>query len=173
MTWLILLALLTFILAIILFWISSQQRHRSGLPGGRVIYADTRAWCKPVEKPLYDSYLGLTGKPDYLVEEGDQIIPVEVKSSRVTESPYDSHIYQLAAYCMLVDRTLGKRPRYGILHYPKRTFAIDFTPELESAVIQMLMVMQENRKAYPRSHNSPQRCAKCGFRSVCDQALGI
>jgi CRISPR-associated exonuclease Cas4 len=115
----------------------------------------------------------LTGKPDYLVEEGDQIIPVEVKSTNVTDAPYDSHIYQLASYCMLVERTFGKRPRYGILHYPRRTFAIDFTPELESSVMRILMEMLESRRDFPRSHNSPQRCARCGFRSVCDQALGI
>ena len=170
MTWLALLALL---LAVVLFWISTQQRRHAGLPGGRVIYADTRAWGKPLEKPLYNSFLGLTGKPDYLVEEGDQIIPVEVKSTNVTDAPYDSHIYQLASYCMLVERTFGKRPRYGILHYPRRTFAIDFTPELESSVMRILMEMLESRKDFPRSHNSPQRCARCGFRSVCDQALGI
>lgn len=170
MAWLALLAL---ILAIALFWISSRQRQHAGLPGGRVIYADTRAWGKPVEKPLYDAYLGLTGKPDYLVEDGDQIIPVEVKSTQVSDTPYDSHIFQLAAYCMLVERTFGKRPRYGILHYPKRTFAIDFTPELESSVMRILLEMGENRKEFARSHTSPQRCARCGFRSVCDQALGL
>lgn len=170
MPWLALLALL---LAIALFWISSQQRRSAGLPGGRVIYADTRAWGKPLEKPLYDSFLGLAGKPDYLVEQGDQLIPVEVKSTNVSDAPYDSHIYQLAAYCMLVERTFGKRPRYGILHYPRRTFAIDYTPELESTVMQILMQMQESKKEFPRSHNSPPRCARCGFRSVCDQALGL
>jgi CRISPR-associated exonuclease Cas4 len=173
MTWLALLALLILLLAAALFWVSSQQRHHAGLPGGRVIYADTRAWGKPLEKPLYDSYLGLTGKPDYLVEQGDQVIPVEVKSTSVSDAPYDSHIFQLAAYCMLVERTFGKRPSYGILHYPRRTFAIDFTPELESSVMKILLEMQENRKEYHRSHNSPQRCARCGFNSICDQSLSI
>jgi CRISPR-associated exonuclease Cas4 len=170
MPWLALIALL---LSVILFWISKQQRRNAGLPGGRVIYADTRAWGKPVEKPLYDAFLGLTGKPDYLVQDGDQVIPVEVKSTHVNDTPYDSHILQLAAYCMLVERCLGKRPQYGILHYPRRTFAIDFTPELESTVMRLLLEMQANRKDIPRSHESPPRCARCGFRSVCDQALRI
>jgi CRISPR-associated exonuclease Cas4 len=170
MTWLALIALL---LALLLFWVSKQQRRHAGLPGGRVIYADTRAWGKPVEKPLYDAFLGLTGKPDYLVQDGDQIIPVEVKSTSVSDAPYDSHILQLAAYCMLVERCLGKRSQYGILHYPRRTFAIDFTPELESTVMHLLLEMQANRKDIPRSHDSPPRCARCGFRSVCDQALRI
>lgn len=173
MSWLIPLALIALLLAIVFFWISRQQRQHAGLPGGRVIYTDTRAWGKPLEKPLYDSFLGLTGKPDYLVEEGDQIIPVEVKSTNISDAPYDSHIYQLAAYCMLVERTFGKRPHYGILHYPRRTFAIDFTPELEASVMHILMEMQENRKEFPRSHHTPSRCTRCGFRSVCDQSLSI
>lgn len=170
MTWLGLIALL---LSLILFWVSRQQRRHAGLPGGRVIYADTRAWGTPLEKPLYDAFLGLTGKPDYLIQDGDQIIPVEVKSTNVGDTPYDSHILQLAAYCMLVERSLGKRPPYGILHYPRRTFAIDFTPELETSVMRLLVEMQATRKDYPRSHASPHRCARCGFRSVCDQALRI
>lgn len=170
MTWL---AFIVLFCALILFWISSLQRRNAGLPGSRVIYTDTRAWGKPVEKPLYDSSLGLTGKPDYLMESGKEIIPVEVKSTHVLDAPYDSHILQLAAYCMLVDHCLGKRPSYGILHYPRRTFAIDFTPELESEVMQILMNMQATRKDVSRSHENAQRCARCGFRSVCDQALRI
>jgi len=83
-------AILAVITALLLFWLSARKQKTAGLPGGRVIYADTSGW-QPVEKPLYDPILGLTGKPDYLVKKGKQIIPVEVKSSRVMASPYDSH----------------------------------------------------------------------------------
>jgi CRISPR-associated exonuclease Cas4 len=159
-------------LALLFFWLSGRKRQKSGLPGGRVIYADTSTWGK-VEKPLYDPVLGLTGKPDYLVERGDEIIPVEVKSRQVDQAPYDAHIYQLGAYCMLVEHVYGKRPRYGILHYTNRTFAIDYTPELEAAVRQVMTAMQAQRKEAARSHESPQRCNRCGFRSICDQALRI
>ncbi len=37
-------ALVIFIVAIIFFWQSTRQRREAGLPGGRVIYTDTRAW---------------------------------------------------------------------------------------------------------------------------------
>jgi CRISPR-associated exonuclease Cas4 len=95
------LALALFIFALFFFRKSSIQRKEAGLPGGRIIYTDTRGWGK-VEKPLFYPALELTGKPDYLVEKNGQIIPVEVKSGRAPEAPYDSHIYQLAAYCILV-----------------------------------------------------------------------
>jgi len=159
-------------LALVLFWLSTRQRRSAGLPAGRVIYTDTRAWG-PVEQPLYDAGLGLTGKPDYLVEQQGQVIPVEVKSGRVGGTPHDSHIYQLAAYCLLVHRQLGKRPAYGILHYPNRTFAIDYTPQLEASLLALPDEMhgQQKRKDVARSHENPARCSRCGFRHICDQRL--
>lgn len=166
------LSLALLILALILFWQSARQRKATGLPGGRVIYTDTRPWVK-VEKPLYDPVLRLTGKPDYLVEREGQIIPVEVKSGRAPEAPYDSHIFQLASYCLLVERTTGKRPPYGIIHYTNRDFAVDYTPKLESALLKVLTDMRgdEARTQVDRSHDENLRCLHCGFRRVCDQHI--
>jgi len=167
-------ALLLGVAALILFWVARRKQRQSGLPGGRLIYTDTQAWAR-VEKPLFCQELNLTGKPDYLVEQNGQIIPVEVKSSRQVQSPYESHVYQLAAYCILVDRCLGKRPAYGILHYPDKTYAIDFTASLEEKVMSLLAEMQavvEESQA-ERSHESAQRCVRCGYRDICDQALRI
>jgi CRISPR-associated exonuclease Cas4 len=165
--------LLILLLALVLFFISGRQRRRAGLPGGRVIYTDTRAWDK-LEKPLFDRDLALTGKPDYLVEKNGKIIPVEVKTGRTPEAPYDSHIFQVAAYCMLVQKTYGKRPPHGIIHYPDRDFAVDYTSDLENALLDLLAEMRkdERRNEVQRSHEDPQRCRRCGFRAVCDQRLG-
>ena len=165
-------ALFLFILALVLLWLSSRQRKKAGLPGGRIIYTDTRAWGE-VEKPLYDAQLGLTGKPDYLVEKDGQIIPVEVKSGKAPDAPYDSHIYQIAAYCLLVQRGMGKRPPYGIIHYSDRDFAVDFTPELENNLLDVLAEMRrdEVRTGVARSHEVPARCSRCGYRDLCDQKL--
>jgi CRISPR-associated exonuclease Cas4 len=161
------------LLAAALFWLSTRQRKQAGLPGGRVIYTDTRAWG-PLEKPLYAAGLGLTGKPDYLVEQDGRILPVEVKTGRTPPAPYDAHVYQVAAYCLLVEKTYGRRPPYGIIHYPARDFAVDYTPELESALLDLLAEMRrdERRDSVDRSHEDPARCQGCGFRSVCDRKLG-
>ncbi len=166
------LAVLLFLCALWVFWIANRRQRASGLPGGRVIYADTGLWGK-VEEPLYDPTLGLTGKPDYLVEQRGATIPVEVKSGKVGQEPHDSHIFQLAAYCLLIERTMGKRPAYGILHYPNRTYAIDYTPQLEQALLDLLNEMRSygDRKEGECSHESPARCARCGYRSICDQVL--
>jgi CRISPR-associated exonuclease Cas4 len=160
------------VIAIILFWQVYRGRKALGLPAGRVIYADMRGWG-PVEQPLFDAELGLVGKPDYLVESAGQLIPVEVKSIRNSTAPYDAHIFQLAAYCLLVQLQLGKRPSYGILHYANRTYAIDYTPQLEQAVRDLLIEIhaQGKLKELPRSHDSAARCSHCNYRSVCDQRL--
>jgi CRISPR-associated exonuclease Cas4 len=158
--------------AFILFVISGKQRGAAGLPGGRIIYTDTRSWGK-LEKPLYDKDHMLTGKPDYLVEQNGKIIPVEVKSGHTPDAPYDSHIFQVAAYCLLVQSTYGKRPPYGIIHYPGRDFAIDYTAELEGALINLIadMRIDEQHGEVSRSHEQEQRCRGCGFRAACDQRL--
>ena len=171
------LALVLIFFALLLLWQARQQRRAIGLPGGRLIYSDTSNW-QPQEEPLYDSGLGLTGRPDYLIEDGSMIIPVEVKSSHPPHAPYDAHIYQLAAYCVLVEKVYGVRPNYGVLHYAggaqsSRTFAVDFTAQLEQGVLDLLSAMhaQEKRQQVGRSHDSRARCKACGYRSICDQKL--
>lgn len=160
------------LIALVLFWLAARQRRASGLPSGRILYQDTGLWRK-VEKPLFDPLSGLTGKPDYLVEQDGASIPVEVKSRWAPPAPYDSHIYQLAAYCLLVTRVSGKRPPYGIIRYRNRSFAIDYTPELEARLLDLLAEMhQQERQGQPdRSHQDAMRCARCGYRSACDQRL--
>lgn len=166
------LILLLFILAGIFLWYADRQRKSAGLPGGRVIYTDTRGWGT-LDKPLYDTVLELTGKPDYLVQRENAIIPVEVKSGRAPEAPYDSHVFQLASYCLLVEKTYGRRPPYGIIHYENRDFAVNYTRELESALMELLAEMRQDddRREVSRSHDQVSRCTRCGYRNVCDQSL--
>ena len=158
--------------AIVLLSLANRRRKDSGLPYGRLIASDTGAWG-PVSDPLYNRQLGLTGKPDYMVESGSDLIPVEVKSSRAPSAPYDAHIFQLAAYCLLVESHFGRRPPYGILRYADRTFAIDYTNELEGALLELIEEMRndERRRSVNRSHDQPGRCIHCGYRSTCDQHL--
>ena len=155
-----------------LLWLSGRQRRATGLPAGRVVYSDHSEWGE-IETPLYDPTFNLTGKPDYLVERSDEIIPVEVKSSGLKSAPYDSHIYQLAAYCLLIEQTFSIKPAYGILNYVNQDIAVDYTPELEQSLIDTIREMRSlsRRRNIDRSHESANRCRGCGFNSVCDQAI--
>lgn len=167
-----LLALAAAALAVFLLWQARRGQQSLGLPLGRVISSDTGGWGK-VEKPLYDPELRLAGKPDYVVNHNGVSVPVEVKSHRAPAAPYDGHLFQLAAYCLLVERTTKVRPGVGILAYRDRTFAVDYTPELEARLLEMLEAMRraERRGEPERSHETKGRCERCGYRSICNQRL--
>ena len=176
MTWtdpLIIFALGTLVVALILFWVYDAQRKHVGLPAGSILYTDMRAW-KKAEQPLYDPELALTGKPDYLVLQEGCIIPVEVKSGHTPRSPHDSHILQLAAYCLLTEKNYKKRPPFGIIHYPGQDFTVEFTPELEALLKRVMaeLRLDDRKDEVHRSHKESPRCRHCGFRTNCDQRLG-
>jgi len=167
-----LLALVFLLTAVWLMWQAARRQRASGLPVGKVIYVDTHAWSK-VEAPLFDAQLGLTGKPDYLVQQGDTWLPVEVKSSWAPPEPHPGHLLQLAAYCWLAQTASGVRPPYGIIQYRNRTFQVEYTEELEEKLLEVVADIraQERRGEAHRSHDTAIRCARCGFRSLCDQRL--
>lgn len=166
------LVLLLFLVGLALLWLARRLRARSGLPAGRVVAADVGPWQR-LDRPLFSRRYGLTGRPDYIVADGADLIPVEVKSARAPARPYASHILQLAAYCLLVAETSGRRPPYGILRYADRTFQIPYTRELEEQLLDILEEMRGDLAAgdAPRRHRDPRRCAACGYRDVCEEAL--
>jgi CRISPR-associated exonuclease Cas4 len=166
-------AILFLVLAVVVWWLSRRTQQASGLPRGVVVYRDTGGGTR-VEQPLYSARLGLTGRPDYLVQERRGVIPVEVKSMPAPPGgPHAGHVYQLAAYCALVAEAYGQRPKQGLIRYADQTLAVDFTPALERELNELLAEIHAARAAddMERSHNSPARCRACGFLEVCDEAL--
>src|SRR5436309_14493028 len=93
-------AILVLLAAVALWLLARGGREREGLPAGVVVYADTGAWQRN-ERPLYSARYRLSGKPDYLVRDGQNMIPVEIKSRAAPQTPYLSHVMQLASYCLL------------------------------------------------------------------------
>lgn len=155
-------------------WLASRSsRKRTGLPKGALLYHDMGGEHVQLD-PIYSPSLGLTGRPDYLIGEDDgSIVPVEVKSGDAPVEPYDGHVLQLAAYCLLVEEAYGIRPSYGILQYRNGAFTVDFTYELEADLLDVLEAMREDSLAGEafRNHEEPARCANCGFLEQCDQSL--
>ncbi|HST52485.1 MAG TPA: CRISPR-associated protein Cas4 [Pyrinomonadaceae bacterium] len=164
-----------------------RESKRSGLPEGSLIYSDTG---KPVgriapaevgkegirqEKPLVSGALELVGRPDYLIESDDGVVPVEVKSAACPSDgrPRDSHVAQLAAYCLLVEDVLGARVPFGVIKYRDRDVRVEYTEELKDWA---LALVEEMRGAtcedeVHRSHEDPRRCAGCSLRDVCTESL--
>ena len=165
-------AFIFLLLALLLIYFSGRQRRHLGLPDGDLLYEDMTSGDK-LRAPLFDAELNLVGRPDYLIRDGQNLVPVEVKSGRSPKQPYESHVYQLAAYCLLVAKLFGQRPSHGLIRYPERSFKVNFTQELESNLLNLLDEMRSQRssKDVARSHQQAARCRACGYLQVCDQSL--
>ncbi len=169
--------LLGLMLVWLAFWLwqrSREARAASGLPRGKVVYADMDG-ARPPDGPLISRQWRLIGKPDYLIASGKHIIPVEVKSGSLPRSgePYPGHVLQLAAYCLLVEDTYGRRPPFGYIRYQDATVQVPYTRELRSLLLDTLAAMEQaaTARSVPRSHEDPWRCARCGLAHACDQRL--
>jgi CRISPR-associated exonuclease Cas4 len=168
----------TLTLALLVLWLGRQSRAATRLPAGRLIYADTTRW-RSVPAPLFSPTYRLTGRPDYLVQYWEEVIPVEVKSGTAPPGgPYLSHLLQLAAYCLLVEEEYDVRPSHGLIlytgnHDQEQIYEIPYTPALKEKLLDTLDQMRLDLKEgqAPRSHEEPARCQACAFHSACDQAL--
>ncbi len=168
-----------------------RESARSGLPKGSVIYSDTN---KPVgrlapaemgregvkqERPLRSEALGLVGRPDYLIETDAGVVPVEAKSAAAPPNgrPRDSHVAQLAAYCLLVEDVLGASVPYGLVKYRDREVRVEYTDEMRGRALALIEEMKADMGASARgeevhrSHEDPRRCAGCSVRDACTESL--
>ncbi|MFL6230947.1 MAG: CRISPR-associated protein Cas4 [Pyrinomonadaceae bacterium] len=173
--------------AVIAHYAARARANSTGLPTGRLVYSDTgiavgelapaqiNAEGERQERALVSRRFGLTGRPDYLVRSSEGVVPVEAKSARRPANgvPYDSHLMQLAAYCLLVEDALGETVPYGVMRYADGEARVEYTPELRETLLELIEEMREARDAEEvhRSHDEPRRCASCGYRDVCDEAL--
>lgn len=116
---------------------------------------------------------GLTGRPDYVIKLGDNLIPVEEKKGRTPRGPLFSHILQVAAYCLLLEEATGRAPPYGLLKYPEHEHEIEYNEDLKKVLLAKLDEMRRmmaTGEAH-RNHNRPGKCLHCSRNSVCPERL--
>lgn len=176
MIWLLVAALFILLVGVALWRFGFRVQQATGLPTGEVVYTDTGAW-EQVPEPLLSRRYALVGKPDYLlrvcVGQRTTLVPVEVKSRRRPPVTPDSHILQLATYCLLVEDVHKVRPAYGLLHYADATLQIPYTDELRRAVLEVADAIRAARKAPDahRDHNDAARCRGCGYAHGCGEVV--
>jgi CRISPR-associated exonuclease Cas4 len=191
MIWLAQLLVLLVVVAVLAARAAARESKRAGLPAGALLYSDTG---RPVgrlagtevgrggkrqERPLVSESLELVGRPDYLIEAEGGVVPVEVKSTACPPGgrPYDSHLAQLAAYCLLVEDVLGAAVPYGLVKYRDREVRVEYTDEMKGRALALIEEMKEDMNASAngeevhRSHEDPRRCAGCSLRDVCTESL--
>ncbi len=116
---------------------------------------------------------GLRGRPDFVLEGEDGVIPVEVKTGRKPRGPLFSHILQVTAYCFLVEEAYERRPPYGLLRYGDTVHEIEYTDELRNLLLSKLeemRVVADTGEAH-RNHNRPGKCTNCSRRHACPERL--
>jgi len=182
------LAFILLMITAVVAWLAARRgAARADLPEGQIIYSDTGApvgRIAPItlnergerqEKPLLSHRHGLVGRPDYLVRTEEGVLPVEAKSAACPANgvPYESHVMQLACYCLLVEEATGERVPFGVIRYRDRQLRVDYSDELRDELLALLAEMREARKApdVHRSHDQTARCAACSYRELCDESL--
>lgn len=163
---------LLFVLAAFFLLVARLLRHRSGLPEGKIIYEDAGGKASRV---LVSQRYGLRGKPDYILNAGRSVIPVELKSGAVPRSgrPHRSHVLQLAVYFLLVEDVLRRDVAYGLVRYKDGSRRVENTNTLRE---ELLAVVEEMREALhyddaQRNHNEARRCRACSLAHACDERL--
>ncbi len=165
--------ILVLLIIVLACWLGAQRlRRRSGLPGGEIVYEDTSGADSEV---LFSARYGLSGKPDYLLQQDGGLVPVEVKSSAAPRAgkPYSSHLMQLAVYFLLVEDGLQQDAPYGLIRYRDRTVRIENTDELRAELLDVIAEMRASLQEGEarRNHQQPRRCAGCSVAYACDERL--
>jgi CRISPR-associated exonuclease Cas4 len=156
----------------LLGWLYFRRRSDTGLPRGGLVYED--AGRRHVEGPLVSHRYGLTGKPDYLIQTDDGVVPVELKSARCPRGgPYEAHIAQLTAYCVLAEDVLEERVPYGILQYADTQLRIPYSDVDRQKLLALADEIRMCLEAQDvhRDHRHAGRCRACGYRAACGESL--
>ncbi len=153
--------------------VRASAKGRSSIFGlsDEILYSDSRR--STVDLLVSDRYQ-LIGRPDYVLEEGAERIPVERKDRLLTHSgPHESERLQLAAYCLLLEEREGRPVNRGRLQYLNTSLDIPFDETLRRKLLATLTAIQMSADLADvrRSHPSPARCQGCALRMQCTQSL--
>jgi len=149
---------------------TEQERKDLKLEEEKINYVDK---LEKKSKLLKSEKYKLRGKPDIILEKEGNPIPVEVKTGRVPEGPFFSHILQIAAYCLLVEEDMGKKPPYGLIRYGDTEFDIEYDEDLKKLLLEKLKNMREYIKNQDvhRNHDREGKCKNCSRRKICEESL--
>ena len=125
-----------------------KEKTSFKLSGWTMIYSDAR----PDEKDdsveystlLKSEELDVQGKPDFIFENKNMLMPVEIKSGSIKDEPlpHIGDLMQLAAYFAILEEEYGKKIKYGRLMYKDYMFTVYNTRKLRKELVHVLKDMR-------------------------------
>ena len=163
MSGLYLVGLVLLALGVFLVIRAGRGRAVQGLGKGKTLALDNVT--------LFSERLGLVGRPDRLVKDGEHVIPEEWKSSKRLGQ---GHKLQLGAYFLLIEEKYGVRPPHGfvVLGDGSRV-QVENTEALRSEVLQIadnIRFHRANLSKLIRVRKPAAMCRVCGQRKSCGQS---
>ena len=133
----------------------------------RLIYSDG--------KILTSQTHALRGRPDFIYENvlTRRLAPMELKSGIIGDAPpHYGDVMQLAAYFLIVEDAMGKRPRRGFLRYRDAMFVVKNSARRRKEVLAVMADMRHMLESGVGEANpSFVHCRYCIARdSVCEFA---
>jgi CRISPR-associated protein Cas4 len=123
-------------------------------------------------KDYLSEKLGISGRPDAVIKEHGNLIPVEHKP--LAKKVRDRYIAQLLVYMRLIEECEGQRPPYGylLLGPTCRRVKIENTTERQRWLDGLLTGMQQvlTNQGTAKPHPSPPKCRRCDVRNYCKAA---
>jgi CRISPR-associated exonuclease Cas4 len=158
-----------------LYWSLKHMRDSAAKRSRHKVVGDIAYLDSTTKKPetLVSSVNKLSGRPDFILQQGDATIPVELKTGRVPRGPLFSHILQVASYCVILEDMNRKGVTHGILRYGSVEHEVEYTPDLKKLVLEKAGDIRRARLAggAHRNHNRPSKCRGCSRRAVCPEKL--
>lgn len=144
----------------------SRDQRRKWLPGRGIETKSARHGKLYVSREL-----GLVGVVDVIAEKGEVAV-IERKAARRPRRVHRNHVYQLAAYALLVEEATGRPVRRGYVHYLKSNDVVEVTIT-EEAKRHVLWIVQQIRRIIWEERLPPYvekpACKSCGYRWICKQ----
>ena len=146
-----------------------KQKSEYNIQPGKITYSDLN---KPA-KPFFSKKYRITGKPDYVTITNNNYIPIEFKTGK-SDQPQKNHIFQLAAYCQLLEDNYGGFVPYGILVYNNNSqFKIPYDPKIRYELNTTINKMRHQLRTGKiiRNHMDSNKCNNCSMRTYCNFKL--
>ncbi|MDP3105252.1 MAG: Dna2/Cas4 domain-containing protein [Candidatus Methanoperedens sp.] len=123
------------------------------------------------EPVLRSEKFGLTGSPDKLIKNGDELAPSIIKTGAMPENGvWKNDRMQLTAYAILVEEIYNTVVTRGFVEYARWGTARDVTIKRHERrkVLQLRDRVRKIKEGFMPEKPAEAPCERCGFYGICD-----